>query len=231
MVNNSINNKTNLPLSHLTQRDHYICYCTVHGYILCDSMWSFKLEANFCRFVIVCLYMYCRCRWRSSYQDGRVGIPLTGLTLPHFSTCHKPLNKNSWNTKTNIMDELLVWSLTENKRIIKYFRNMWEYFRLYHNLNIKAISRLFVSINSNNKFGKYIIFKKPMVFSWKKICVIPTIDLLTLLSIVGTKSFRNRYVTCKKSLRISKGSCDYPFGVSKLLKYQVEQYTISIVLS
>ena len=29
-------------------------------------------------FFIVCLYMYCR--WRSSYQDGSVEIPLTSLT-------------------------------------------------------------------------------------------------------------------------------------------------------
>ena len=27
---------------------------------------------------------------RSSYQEGRVGIPLTGLTPPHFYACHKP---------------------------------------------------------------------------------------------------------------------------------------------
>jgi len=28
------------------------------------------------------------CRWRSSYQEGRVGIPLTGLTPPHFCLSH-----------------------------------------------------------------------------------------------------------------------------------------------
>ena len=37
----------------------------------------------------------------------------------------------------------------------------------------------------------------------KKNCVIPSSDLFTLFSIVGTKSSRNRYNTCKKSLRIS----------------------------
>jgi hypothetical protein len=30
------------------------------------------------------------CRWRSSYQEERVGISLTGLTLPHFCACPKP---------------------------------------------------------------------------------------------------------------------------------------------
>jgi hypothetical protein len=40
------------------------------------------------RCFILCLYTYCR--WRSSYQEGRVGIPLTGLTRPHFCACPKP---------------------------------------------------------------------------------------------------------------------------------------------
>jgi len=38
-------------------------------------------------FFIVWLYMYC-C-WRSSYQEGRVGILLTDLTSPHFCACPK----------------------------------------------------------------------------------------------------------------------------------------------
>jgi hypothetical protein len=29
------------------------------------------------------------CRWRSSYEDERVGIPLTGLTPPHYLACPK----------------------------------------------------------------------------------------------------------------------------------------------
>jgi hypothetical protein len=37
---------------------------------------------------IVCLYMYCR--WRSSYQNRRVGIPLTALNLTLFCACSKP---------------------------------------------------------------------------------------------------------------------------------------------
>ena len=42
----------------------------------------FLVEANLCRFFIVCLYMYYR--WRSNYKDGRVRIPLTGLTPPYI---------------------------------------------------------------------------------------------------------------------------------------------------
>ena len=34
------------------------------------------------------LYIYTY--MRSSYQEERVGIPLTGLTLPHFNACPKP---------------------------------------------------------------------------------------------------------------------------------------------
>jgi len=37
---------------------------------------------------IACLYMYSH--WRSSHQEGKVAIPLTSLTLPHFCACHKP---------------------------------------------------------------------------------------------------------------------------------------------
>ena len=43
---------------------------------------------NLLRFFIVCLYMFCR--WRFSYQEGRVGIPLADLTLPHLWVCTKP---------------------------------------------------------------------------------------------------------------------------------------------
>ena len=35
-------------------------------------------------FFIVCLYIYCS--WKSSYQEGRVGIPLTGLNLSQART-------------------------------------------------------------------------------------------------------------------------------------------------
>ena len=40
-------------------------------------------------FIIVCICLYLYCCWRSSYQDERAGIPLTGLTLPHFCACFK----------------------------------------------------------------------------------------------------------------------------------------------
>jgi hypothetical protein len=72
-------------------RIYWPCYCTVHVYGVihsCDSIWSYWVEASLCRFYIVCLYKYCR--WRSSYQEGRVAILLTSLTLPHFYACPKP---------------------------------------------------------------------------------------------------------------------------------------------
>ena len=43
--------------------------------IACD-LFEWK---QICRFLSICLYMYC-C-WRFSYQERWVGIPLTGLTL------------------------------------------------------------------------------------------------------------------------------------------------------
>ena len=63
--------------------------CCLFEFMLntCDNMWSLWAKANLCRFVIVCLYMYC-C-WRSNYQEWRVRIPLSGLTPPHFCSCPK----------------------------------------------------------------------------------------------------------------------------------------------
>ena len=53
--------------------------------IVCDIL-SGNKSGQF--FFIVCLYMYCR--WRSSYQVGKVGTPLTGSTPPHYCACPKP---------------------------------------------------------------------------------------------------------------------------------------------
>jgi hypothetical protein len=70
---------------------HWPCYCNVQVYIVnhfCNSMWSFWVEAICAGLLIVLLYIYCR--WRSPYQEGRVGIPLTGLIPPHFCVSPKP---------------------------------------------------------------------------------------------------------------------------------------------
>jgi hypothetical protein len=95
---------TFLANSQLTTNIYWPCYCTVHVYVVihwpcyrtvnvyvviqfCVDMWSFWMEANLCRFFIICLYMHCL--WRSRYQEGRVVIPLTGLALPCFCDCPK----------------------------------------------------------------------------------------------------------------------------------------------
>ena len=57
----------------------YLC-CHFYFYNMC----SFWVEANLCRCFSICSYM--RCRWRSNYQEGRVGIPLTSLPLQQFCT-------------------------------------------------------------------------------------------------------------------------------------------------
>jgi hypothetical protein len=58
------------------------CFCFV---IKCGL---FERKQICACFFIVCLYMYCH--WRSSYQEGRDGMPLTSLTPSHFCTCPKP---------------------------------------------------------------------------------------------------------------------------------------------
>jgi len=51
---------------------------------------SYWVEVNLCRFLIICLYTCRYCHWRFSYYLGRVGISLTGLTLPYCCACPKP---------------------------------------------------------------------------------------------------------------------------------------------
>jgi hypothetical protein len=60
------------------QRKSLACY----KYL--SNFWG---EGNLCRYFIVCWYMYCR--WRSSYQEVRVRIPLPALTVSHFCARHK----------------------------------------------------------------------------------------------------------------------------------------------
>jgi len=77
---------------HFMYDQNWPCYCTVHACVVIPfwgSMWSFQVEANLCRFVVICLFLYCLIKI-SNYQKGRVWIPLTGLKLPHFCVCPKP---------------------------------------------------------------------------------------------------------------------------------------------
>jgi len=71
-----------LASSQFTTSIHCPCYCTVHVYVV------IHIDANLCRFVLSFVCMYCR--WRISYQKRRVGVPLTGFTLPHFCACPNP---------------------------------------------------------------------------------------------------------------------------------------------
>ena len=62
------------------------CSCCLSFFVIVCGLFERKwISAGF---FLVYLYMYCRCR--SSYQEGRVGIQLTGLTPPHFCACSKP---------------------------------------------------------------------------------------------------------------------------------------------
>ena len=48
----------------------------------------FNLDNIYSAWIQNRLYMYCR--WRSRYQEGRIGISLTSLTPPHSCACPKP---------------------------------------------------------------------------------------------------------------------------------------------
>ena len=66
----------------------YVPLTVLYGLQLCpfDSF----ICLNESVYVFLSFIYICYCRWRSSYQDGRVEIPLTGLTLPYFYVCPKP---------------------------------------------------------------------------------------------------------------------------------------------
>jgi len=56
-----------------------------------DSIWSFWMEANLCRFFLMLIYICIAIGDPlTMYQEGKVGISLIGLTLPHYCACPKP---------------------------------------------------------------------------------------------------------------------------------------------
>ena len=55
--------------------------------IVCDLFVLKRICAGFC----YCLFIYVlSLQIRSSYQERRVGIPITGLKTPHLCTCPQP---------------------------------------------------------------------------------------------------------------------------------------------
>jgi len=79
-------------------------------------MWSFKAEANLCRFfLIVRLYMYCR--WRSSYQERRVGHLINQFTPDTLFVYFCLSQDKTWITNV-ICRGLLVYSEAESWSIV-----------------------------------------------------------------------------------------------------------------
>lgn len=56
---------------------HLVKYVSLH-----------KPVCKVCGFFLSCVYIYCPLI--SSYQDGRVGFPLSGLASPYFCVCSNP---------------------------------------------------------------------------------------------------------------------------------------------
>jgi hypothetical protein len=77
--------------SRLTTSVYWPCYCTIHVYVVihfCDSMWSFCVQTNLCRFVIVRLYIYCH--WRFQLSREECWEPVNRFIPATFSVCLKP---------------------------------------------------------------------------------------------------------------------------------------------
>ena len=70
-----------LSSSQLTTSVHWPCRCTL--YVLLSFIFVILVVCGLFEWKRICLfYMYCH--WRSRYQEGRVGIPLTGLNPPQW---------------------------------------------------------------------------------------------------------------------------------------------------
>jgi YD repeat-containing protein len=74
------NEQPHLTSIHWTKKKTW-CWLS---FIFCDSMWSFWVEVNLCRF---CYHLFIYVLLLISYQEWRVGIPLASFTPPfHAST-------------------------------------------------------------------------------------------------------------------------------------------------
>ena len=70
----------------LTLLLHCVCLC-------CFSILRYNVVfLSECESMQAFVYMYMYCRWKSSYQEGMVGIPLNGLTPPYCCVCPEPIH-------------------------------------------------------------------------------------------------------------------------------------------
>ena len=71
---------------------HLPRYCTVHVNVVCDSVWSVKLQRIFTDFL---LFVYMAV---GDYQKGWVEIPLTGVNNHMFVSVPNQVMESSTNT-------------------------------------------------------------------------------------------------------------------------------------
>jgi hypothetical protein len=50
----------------------------------CDSVWSFWVEANLCKFIIISLNLFYR--WRSNYQEGPLNCLIMSQAMAWISS-------------------------------------------------------------------------------------------------------------------------------------------------
>ena len=105
---------------------------TVHG----SKWWNNYRVVPECYLLWKCLYL------RSNYQEGRVRIPLTSLTLPHLCACPKP---EPWFLKSYVvvffMFNELGWEV-----IVCFCWYWWNCWPSLFKLSFNNYYRLFVSI-------------------------------------------------------------------------------------
>ena len=92
------------------------------------------------------------CRWSSSYQEGRVGVPLTGLTPPQFCACPKPGHgfSTSYGAVLFMFSEFR-WEVVVRFAYIGRINRLYRMYRNWREKNLKSRST-FVHVHICN-FG------------------------------------------------------------------------------
>jgi hypothetical protein len=96
--------------------------------IVCGLYW---VEANLCRFFFI-VYLYMFFRWRPSYQEGRVRIPLICLTPLHLCACPKPGLKFPTSYDTRLWSVFMYINTDPNQLLLGRNFHKFSYFYIYY---------------------------------------------------------------------------------------------------
>jgi len=162
------------------------------------------------------------CRWRSSYQDGRFGISLTGLTPSYMCVCPKP--GHGFPTSNVVVFCCVQWvNMRGDCTFCWYWWNWWpSQFKLSFDDSLAAIHMQRILTYTKNLLLRY---------SWKiMIHVVDScIDLIKVFSDMLCMDYTNNDWVLIKAFRDHTDRADQcvpivRIGVCALWRRQVSGY-------